>query len=328
MLNSPPAPDSITERYTSLMNTLCELSESYYYLGRLDDALRLLALGTQLLDVKEVTQRNQAKLLIQYGKMLATSIFYNNRGYDKALPTLFQAKQIAESISDEWLLADALTLIGQTYYNTKLNIGEGNSNTSLAYFQQALEKREAIHDERGVSEALFYIGLIYENGDAPDVNKAEEYYTKALHVADQHNYKLEKSYAVRHLGFRSLEKDDLDTARKYLSESLTLREEIGIQLLLPLSHVALGDVFYAQKDILTAVTHYHKAQALAEEMDLKFPIILSLLCIGDSYQSQANLPEAHECFEKAYAISKESSIKFGIAEATSRIEALSKTQEN
>jgi len=328
MLNSPRSLDAITKHYTRLIDTLCELSESYYYLGRLDDALNLLDLGTQFLEAKEVTRRNRAKLLLQHGKILATSIFHNNRGYDKALPTLFQAKQIAESIPDEQLLANSLDLIGQVYYYTKLNTDEGNSSTSMTYFQQALEKREAIYDERGVSEALFHIGLIYENGDSPDNDKAEEYYTKALHLADQYNYKLEKSYAVRHLGFRSFEKGDLDTARKYLTESLTLREELEIQLLLPFSHMAVGDVLYTQKDMATALMHYQKAYTLAEEMDLKVATVMSILCIGDVRQAQGVLSEALEYFEKAYTISKASDIKLGVARASSRIEGISKQQEH
>ncbi len=55
--------EAMTERYTTLLQTLCDISESYYYLGRLDDAIKLLKFGEQLLEAKEVAKHDQLKFL-------------------------------------------------------------------------------------------------------------------------------------------------------------------------------------------------------------------------------------------------------------------------
>jgi tetratricopeptide (TPR) repeat protein len=88
--------------------------------------------------------------------------FLTNKDFDLTLTTIQEAKQLAGEIQDEKGIADALCLLGQAYYNKKLNTGEGDYEQALGYFQQALERRERLRDTRGISEALFYSGLTYE----------------------------------------------------------------------------------------------------------------------------------------------------------------------
>jgi len=46
MLKQPPSLTSIAQEYTTLIQNICVLSESYYYLGRLDDAVKVFEAAT------------------------------------------------------------------------------------------------------------------------------------------------------------------------------------------------------------------------------------------------------------------------------------------
>ena len=52
---------------------------------------------------------------------------------------------------------------------------EMNFDTPLTYFEQVLELRGEAHDERIISESLFYTGLIHENKELSNL----EYFEKA-----------------------------------------------------------------------------------------------------------------------------------------------------
>ena len=317
--------EALAERYTTLLQILCDISESYYYEGRLDDANTLLKSGKQFLEAKEVGARDQLKFLLQSGKMLTNSIFYRSRNPEDALTTVTGAKQLAASIRNEQGEADALDLIGLTYYYKRLMTNQGEVDIALTYYQQALERREMLSDQRGISESSFHIGLIYENGDLPDNDQAWTYYTRAYQIARQHGYKLEQSYAVRHLGGLYDEMHhDLEQARRCFEESLALREEIGFKIALPFSHLALGEICGKQNDQLAAVMHYQRAEVLGRELEQPVARILSLFSLGELYLDQQRRSQALECIEQAYIVAQERDLADWMSEATTRREGISR----
>ena len=320
MTQSTNSSHSISDHFTSVIYSLCEIAELYYYLGKLDEAVSVLKTGLQLTSAKEVHLRDQVKITLQYGKILIAHYFLMNKGFDLALATALEAKQLAETAHYEKGIADALSLIGQAHYYKKLNTGEGGYEEALAYFQQALTYREKLHDTRGISEALFHSGLTYEQRDL--VDKARDCYTEALQFADLYNHKLEKSYALRHLAGLGAAKGDLDAALNYALTSLALREEIGFRVYLPHSHILVGDIYLEREDSESALINYQNAQALAEEMDIKNALILSLLAIGNIQLVQEDTVLARENFQQAHTLAQELGVGYAIAETSSRLNAL------
>ena len=75
-------PASIATQYTTLARSICDIAESYYYLGRLDDALTLLNAGSEIVAQREVLPSDRASLLLQHGKLRATTIFLANGDVD------------------------------------------------------------------------------------------------------------------------------------------------------------------------------------------------------------------------------------------------------
>jgi tetratricopeptide (TPR) repeat protein len=322
MPNTRSGPASIAAQYSVLLQTVCDISETYYYLGRLDDALHLLDAGMRLLDQQEVEPSDRVKLLLQLGKIQVTTIFLANGDFDAAMVTLSRAKVIAESIADRQQLGVALNFIGQAHYFKALNSGDGDFETPRVFFQQALDLSQAAGDLRNVSDSLFQVGITYERQEQYDT--ASAYYRQAIELADQHGYKREKSYAARHLAIIYQARGELDQALRYFQESLALREEIGLKIYLPFAHIAVGDVLYDTNDSVAALAHYQAAHDLSAEMGLKSGLIASLLSMGYAHQDHRELPKARECFEQAHTLAQSIGFQRGMAMAAAELEAINK----
>jgi len=307
----------ITGHFTDVISSLCEIAELYYYLGKLDEAVAVLKTGLHLAFVKDVHPRDRVKLTLEYGRILIAHYFLTNRDFELVLTTVLDAKLLAEDAHYEQGKANALCLVGQAYYYNKLNTDEGDYKEISSYFQQAQELSEQLRDTRGLSEALFYNGLTYEQRGIFD--KAHQYYTDALQFADLYNHKLEKSYALRHLAGLAQGQNDLDTALNYALASLSLREEIGFRRGLPFSHLLAGDIYQARKDPENALIHYQNAQALAEELGMKNALVFSLLAIGDNQLVQHDNVHAQANFQHAHTLAQELGIVHTIEEAAKRL---------
>jgi tetratricopeptide (TPR) repeat protein len=144
------------------------------------------------------------------------------------------------------------------------NPQSGKYDEALAYQQQALELREALHDTRGISESYFQIGVVYERWQQYD--RAEEYYTKASQIADQYGHAFEKTEPTRHFAINALRKGNLDQALTLALQALELREKSGFKPYLPLDHLLLRDLYQAKGDATNAQLHTEIASAIASEM--------------------------------------------------------------
>jgi tetratricopeptide (TPR) repeat protein len=334
-MSSVSAPGEQSERhYQTAIAAICEIAEDYYRLGKLGAALNALQAGTLLLDhapQQQTLDENRATLLLQQGKLLATNGFYANSGHEAAVAALLRAQELATASGNEMLVADALQWLGQAHYNKALNAsesmltpGEDRYKQPLDYFQQALAKREALLDTRGVAESLFYAGLIYERWGQRDI--AHSYYTKALTLAEKYGYTLEQSYALRHLAGLAQQAGDLEQALTFFSESLALREAAGYTILLPLSHIAVGDVLVEQYQMAEAKAHYETAYTISQGIEAPLAHIVSLLSLGMWYKEQREFAQAHSYFEQTYAGAQAIDLPMAMAEARKALDELARLE--
>lgn len=278
MQPSTPTHDTLAQHYTTAVDALCEIARAHYMHGRLADAQHLLRTSLQLLDVREATPQHRLKLLLLYGQVLVVEHLLMRGESDAMFSTVRQVQQIAEAAQDRQGIADALSMLGQAHYfaavvaSLKQGVmptgvpGEGQYDQALAYQQQALELREALHDTRGISESCFQIGVVYERWQQYD--RAREYYARARQIADQYGYAFEKTEPARHVAFHALREGNLDQALTLALQALALREEAQFRPYLPLDHLLIRDIYLAKGDTANAQLHTQHALALAEEMGL------------------------------------------------------------
>jgi tetratricopeptide (TPR) repeat protein len=289
----------------------------------LDAGIVLLESGVKLLERIPISDEAGARLYAQIGKLRATRNFQGVKDYGATFSILTTARHHADLSASDARIADVLDLIGLTHYYRKLRTGEGTFDTAAEYFQQALARREFINDRRGIAETLFHLGLIYQNTDAEFA--AAEMYARSAEIAYQDGYKLELSYAVRHLGAIAKTKGDLDTARNYAEQSLALREEIGFAIFLPFSHIALGDVCAAQGDWEAAGAHFEQAHRMNADTQLHTQTIFALLALARVSENEGNHAQARRQLEEALGIARRIDDHPLIETVTERLSALQVT---
>jgi tetratricopeptide (TPR) repeat protein len=268
--------EELTQRYTTAIDAFSEIARSYFFLGRLGDALLVLDTSLRLREVREVAQKDRLKLLLLYGKILTVDHLIHRGDTDLMFSTILQAQQIAESTQDRQGLADALSLLGQAHTNATTiatvksgalpfgTRGQGKYEEALAYQQQALGLQEALHDTRGISESHFGIGLVYQFWQQNDM--AREHFIRAIQVAEESGHVLEQAEPNRHLTIDALFRGDLETALTHAKLALSFREAAGFRPYQPFDHLTLRDIYLQKGDTAQVQFHMQEASALAEEM--------------------------------------------------------------
>ncbi|MFB6721342.1 tetratricopeptide repeat protein [Kribbella sp. NPDC056345] len=133
----------------------------------------------------------------------------------------------------------------------------------LELFRRSLELYEALGDERGRAEALFWIGCFHQvvRDDAESALAALE---SSAALARQSGDQLILSYALRHLGIAAHREGRADEAAQLLGESTELRRTLGFTAgvaanLVGLVHLAIDQGRSADAEALLA-----EATTLAE----------------------------------------------------------------
>jgi tetratricopeptide (TPR) repeat protein len=259
-----------------MFDALYEIVHTYLYRGRLAAALRIVQATQPLLDAEEVTRRDHLKLLLLYGQVLVVDLLLGRGEPDPLFAIARQAKENADELGDQLLIADARHRLGQAHYfatiTQLLKSGqpvnsaqeEGRFAEAFVYHQQALHLHEALNDTRGMSASHFEIGSIYERWGQAE--QAVEHYRQASQIAEQYDYRYEKVEPVRHLALYALMQGDLDQALSYGQRALSLREEAEFKPYLPLDHLLLSNIYMARGDTASAQQHMQQATILAEEI--------------------------------------------------------------
>lgn len=270
--------DELTRHYSAGIDALGEIIHTYFFLGRLADALHLLQMSRPMLEANEVAPRDCLKLLLLYGRVLIVDHLLHRGDTELLFATLEQARQIAETTQNQQGLAEALNLLGQAHCNTTtvatvqggaLPFGtqeQGKYAEAMAYQQQALKLQEALHDTQGMSETLFGIGLIHQFWQQN--NQARAHFQQAIQVAAQHGHLLEQAEPHRHLAIDALFQQDLDLALTHARQALAFREAGAFKPYQPLDHISLQDIYLKKEDAEKAAFHLQQATSLAASMGL------------------------------------------------------------
>ncbi len=303
-------PTSRTEQYTVVLNGLCRIAESYFYAGRIDDSVHVLTAGEQLADGSDVQPRDLAALLICSGYIHAWRGSLITGEYDIPFAILNRAVQVAKATRDEKLLARALDTLGVTCYNHAMTLADADFDTALSHFQQALTLRETAHDQRGICESLFNIGLVAERKRQYD--EALTAFTTVYSTAKQQNYKSEMAGAARHLGFAHIRAGNLDQALDCFQEAQLLIEETGQKIFLPFAQLSVGEVFHMQHKWKQAQQYYQMAYEIAQKMQIKRASVQIAYSLGEVYEEQSNVDQAYAYYEIAYNLATAINFQLGI----------------
>jgi tetratricopeptide (TPR) repeat protein len=316
--------EELSEQVRVLLLTLDKTAQAYFLSGQAEQALQLFQIGMQLIHMPEVMLQAQARFKLSYGNLLAIKTNFENVPVEDALAVLEDVKQVAAKLEDAQLLADALNGIGYAHYVASSNRREGDPQMILAYFQEALERRRMLHDERGISESLFYVGLISELLGQKEVARTS--YIQSLQIAQQQGYAHEAFEAFRHLGSLEQAQGNFSQAQHYFTESLHQLERARMHVYLPFAHVVIADVYLAQGDVEAAFSHGKIALELAQKMNIKKALFFSLMSLGHISQEKQEKDQAREYFEQGLVVAQEVDLKYAIQRASQALDNLSTNQ--
>ncbi len=312
---------SFLNKITNVLDTLCEIAETYRVSSRQEDAVNVLAAGIPLLH--EVSPRHQAMFLTAYGKQLTISMFQSKRTADEVLSVLLRAKQLVEPLNDQALLADILYELGEMYCirGHKTEGQETDYDTALTYMRQALDLYEAVQNEKRMPQSLLGVGRMYQNIGQNEA--AQLYIERAIGLAEQQQDKAIQAEATNHLALLTAGIDDIETALQQAKVALTIRESAGLKADIPYTYLTLAELYQAQGKNEEALVAYQQCYTLAEEIHSTATIFV-LLGVGYIHLENNEIAEAIDHFKQALLRAEAIDLKTGIQEAQ---EALAEAEE-
>jgi tetratricopeptide (TPR) repeat protein len=132
----------------------------------------------------------------------------------------------------------------------------------LAQFERAAELYGSVADERGLADALLWIGIAHQVvGGNPEA--ASEPLHRSYELARNADDLLTLSYAARHLGFLYAARGERPRARELLDESLAIRRRLDFQPGIAAALLAVAEFAAEDGDRQSATSLLDEAERVA-----------------------------------------------------------------
>lgn len=310
---TPPAPEP---RVNKALKALLAAAEDFHFQGRFRDAHETLAFAEKTALRGETDPGAHAKFWVARGNIYLSQTTAQNSGYPEAEAAAKRAIEFAEKSNGAWVIADAYELAGRIAYSRRINLGEGDYEAPLDYWQKSLTLRRKVNDTRGVIESLFRVGLIHERKDQSE--KAIALYQEALRTAGE-KFPLERSNAYRHLAYQRQGQGDFDTALRYFEQSLALREEAGFVLTRSPALNSIGDLYRRMKNYERALEYNQRAFDEAEKLGAPRFMVMALISIGETQAARGETARAIEHWRRAERLAGQIGYTSGRDQARDRL---------
>ena len=193
----------------------------------------------------------------------------------------------------------------------------GEYPKALEYYTLGLKIDEQIGDQKGISNCLNNIGLIYVIlGDYP---KALDYYTQGLKIDEQMGDQKGVAASLNNIGIIYNDQGDFPKALDYYTQSLKIKEQIGDQKGVAASLNNIGIIYLYQGDYPKALDYHTQSLKIKEQIGDQMGIAPSLHNIGDVYQYQGDYPKALDYYTQSLKIKEQIGDQKGIAQSLNSI---------
>jgi tetratricopeptide (TPR) repeat protein len=232
---------------------------------------------------------------------------------DKALDAGKQALEMAHKLGFAKGEEVACNGIGTIYFAKK------DYASALSYFEKALNSCEKEGKDAKVRMATLFdnIGLTYEAQG--EVDKAEEYYNRAMKIADEIGNKQLQAYTMGNMGnFYTMQGDD-SKALEYYKKAVQVKEEIGDKKGVARGSSNIATEYKGEGDYPKAIEYYNNALKMAQELGDKQLEADITSNIGAVYREQGDYSKALEYDFKALNLAEDLKYKQLQASAASSI---------
>ena len=255
------------------------------------------------------TESGQSRLIAEKTAATFESIFG-----EKSLTTgVNYLKSWSREQKGKKLVADSLYVLG-----TSLRGKSQDREKAIEVHQQVLDLYKEIGDERGESEVLGGLGLIYSN--KKDYNAALPYYQEALKVREKVDDKFLMGNSLNSIGAICNNLHDYPQAVLYYDKAEKLRTEIGdlqgltrTQSLKANTYLASGELMNNRGKYPEALENIEKAIQLYKKLNDKSGTGNALSQMGFVYTTFGEYNTALEKLKEAETILKEENNIVGLA---------------
>nr|QNO55822.1 photosystem I assembly protein Ycf3 [Methanosarcinales archaeon ANME-1 ERB7] len=186
----------------------------------------------------------------------------------------------------------------------------GKLDQAIYAWNHLLEKTKGV-DKEWEPVATGNIGIVYLTQG--ELDKALEYFEKALELNVELGRKGEMTAAFANMGNVYLTKGELNKALEYFEKALELNVELGRKEGMAVDFGNIGIVYLTQGELDKALEYFKKALELDKELRNKEGIANQLGNIGIVYADKGELEKAREYYKKALELNEELGRKEGIA---------------
>jgi tetratricopeptide (TPR) repeat protein len=155
-----------------------------------------------------------------------------------------------------------------------------------------------------------------------ELDKALEYYRKVLKLYEGLGRKEGVAILLGNIGNVYQDKGEQDKALEYYEKALKLHEELGGKREMGATLGNIGVVHGIKGELDKALEYYEKALKLHEELGGKEGMAIALVNIGTVYRIKGEFDKASEYYEKALELDEELGRKEGIAVVLGNIGAV------
>ncbi|MGB3946999.1 MAG: tetratricopeptide repeat protein [Bacteroidia bacterium] len=211
--------------------------------------------------------------------------------FDLALKYANEAKQLAEKITYNRGLGNAITNIGVVYWN------KADFETALIHFNESLKIHKQIKNKKGTAICYNNIGLVYWN--TGDFEKAVDYILKSLKIWDEINDKGGIAMGELNIGNIYLNQKNNEKALEHYSKSLKIAEDTQDKPVLGLCLNNIGVVYGNIGENEKAIEFHTKALKVNEDRGDEKSVAMSYSNLGLIYMDQKKLNDAFINFKKS-----------------------------
>jgi serine phosphatase RsbU (regulator of sigma subunit)/Tfp pilus assembly protein PilF len=245
-----------------------------------------------------------------------SSIVYAEKAQDE-FEMVNTYNQKGNLLSDMALLDSSLI-----YYNQALNIAKANNdqagiakvanNLGLVYMDQgdyleaidnfhlSIQKSEEIDDQESVGDAYNNLGTLFTQFE--DYEQALFYHQKAYEIRKDGDDPLRLSSVVLNIGRIYLTQNQLDSARSCFFQSLAIDQDIDDKYGIALNYNNIGLSYFLDENLDSALFYYNASLEMRIALDDPFGMALSYNNLGDFYYEIKDYSRSVDNCMKAYVI--------------------------
>jgi TonB family protein len=226
------------------------------------------------------------------------------REYQLAIASLERALEISRSIKDRDREVQALTEIGDVYYNT------GQPEKALEFLKQALPiLREVGNRRREEANLLNSIGDLYRQTGQPE--KALELLNQALPLAREVGGRGGDATALNNMGLVYSDIGQPEKALEFLAQALATFREVGNRRGEANTLINIGDIYRRTGEPQNALDFYNLALPVARELGDRRREVMTLNDIGWTYANTGQPLKALEFTNQALSVAREVGVRRG-----------------